>query len=637
MASGAEGSLDIRRIPYYRKRGSGVSYYFNPHSNVSNEEFTAEKAAYLARLGVNQYTGEDYYPAHPSFPNAVPVLHLHQLVRSDVFQSQPPPVLELQRKLKSMSSLCRRHGIDFYFELWEPIIPECVGGVELYPKEAIGTVHRPWGGDKGGLQKTLCVSSPIVQAHYRDMIGKLAREYPDIKGVTFYNMDGSTWLCTPELCERCKAVCADSPPDQHNPWEPQAAFVSMLWEAAHAARPDFDFRFWPVHYSGEPSEKLCSAARFDSLDMGWNNSDRELRIPHNVKKPRLEFLAAQKNCEERKIPMFALAEINCLESLQRSMPFPFHACDTLNRYKSWGITHFNEWVGPFPAHNPINALAMREFLVNPDCDPEVCLKELATRQFGAAAGGLMYRAWEEIRGAFDAWEDYALCPLSGSQPYLGIGSLAGMPRAITPDISASYENDLAIRTKVELFRAPDYQRFRELPFLDSMEVMGRHLAQAAELASQAVARASDREFIELCLYRSPEASRPTRREYAELNHATIAMADLYCQQRVDIVRAVHLLNDRKRLAAIGDMAQVKTNEDGYCDLIRSDITLQKRFIELLLSFLEKRPCLTRAGMPEAEISGLLYATREKVDKLKAFLETSGRGFPGWDINREDSK
>src|SRR5690606_25901011 len=101
-----------------------------------------------------------------------------------------------------------------------------------YPPEALGTVRRPWGGDANGLSRTLCVNSPIVQEHLRNIIRKLVREYPAVKGAYVYNMDIASWICTPELCERCAVACTDSPPDVYNPWESQAKMVTLLAEAA---------------------------------------------------------------------------------------------------------------------------------------------------------------------------------------------------------------------------------------------------------------------------------------------------------------------------------------------------------------------------------------------------------------------
>ena len=59
IIAGATGPLDIRTVPYYRKRGSGAAYYHNNYINLMTDDFSEEKAAYLARLGINQLISDD--------------------------------------------------------------------------------------------------------------------------------------------------------------------------------------------------------------------------------------------------------------------------------------------------------------------------------------------------------------------------------------------------------------------------------------------------------------------------------------------------------------------------------------------------------------------------------------------------
>src|SRR5690606_25203178 len=117
---------------------------------------------------------------------------------------------------------------------------------------------------------------------------KVVREYPDVKGVQFYNLDEPAWLCTPNCCDRCKAVCRDSAQDAHNPWETQAKLVTLLTQAARDENPAFDFRLWgPVHYHGENCAKLLRSAQYNSLLSCWNGSDRDVFIP-DVAEPSFE-------------------------------------------------------------------------------------------------------------------------------------------------------------------------------------------------------------------------------------------------------------------------------------------------------------------------------------------------------------
>jgi hypothetical protein len=455
------------------------------------------------------------------------------------------------------------------------------------------------------------------------MMRKLVREYPDIKGVQFYNMDGDCWLCTPGLCERCKKVCTDIPPDEYNPWETQARLVTLLAEAAHAENPDFEFRFWgSVHYHGERFDKMIHAAQgYNSLLSCWNASDRGVMVPDSGELDPT-FIISRKICEERAVPLYMIFEFNNLESIPRSLPFPFHVCDALKKFERWGVKYLTEIYGLIPEHNSINALVTREFQWNPDQSPEEFLTSLSVRQFGDLAGPWMYKAWKEMEKAFDVWNDMQFGPLDGSQAYLSIGTAVGPPSPILPDIIKSYTYEIEIRTNVEPWRADWYQKFKEKAFLDKMVQMNAHLSQAAEHAKKSVSTASDKELIVICSYEGV-SGRPTRKEYAELNYAPLAIADALCRQRCNMLRAYHLLTEIENARAAGDEKSARGKEklNQYHELIREDIGVQEDFCKLLVGFAAMRPCYTRTSLSDKEVSDLLLTTRAKIDTLKRFLES----------------
>ena len=597
VSAGADGRLDIKKVPYYRKRGSGPCYSFS-YKSLLNEDFPEEKAIFLSRLGINQMTDQGVGG------------HLDNFVKSDMFPFQYPPNPEFQRRVKAMTTMCKKYGIDTYLFLAAPTIPAASGNLSDYPNEVLGRAKLPWGGDKDNLETTLCVSSPLTQEYLRDMMKKLVREYPDLTGVQLYNMDGQDWLCTPELCDNCKAVCKDSPSNIHNPWETQALLVTTLAEAAHEENPDFDFKLWgAVHYNGEHFDKMIHAAKgYNGLLSSWPASDRTLMVP-DAAVPDPAFILSQKVCEERNIPFYMICEMNNLEQIPKSLPFPFHVCDALKKYKFWGVKCLTEIFGIVPEHNSINALVTKEFEWDPDQDTEEFLSNLSVRQFGQNAGKLVYQSWVEMKKAFDVWNDETASPfpLAGSQFNCCIGtSISGLPPSILPD--ESYTGIIDILAKVEPWFADGYEEYKKPAFLDKMQMMNTCLSQAADVAKQAIATTSEDDYIGICYYESLNG-RPTCREYAEMNYAPIAIADALCRQRCNIIRAYHLLKESET-----------DNQELYLDLVREDIGVQESFCNLLLSFVEKRPCYTRTSLTEPEISDFLCKTREKIEKLKEYLD-----------------
>ena len=478
VKEGRKDKLDIRRIPRFVSRLALIPVALTTSHPLSYREFSEKTAEYYAQLGING-----------CIDGGGGSWALSRFVSSDIFPFQKPPDSELRRRISTASSLCKKYGIDYYIMLWEPALARVGAEIDKYPPKALGTVKRPWGGDKNGMDRTLCVSSPIVQEHYMNMMKKFVREYPDVKGVLFYNLDGDSWLCTPGLCPRCKSICTDSPSDTPHPWETQALFADLLARAAREERSDFKFIHWISHFHGEAAEKLVRTAQeYSALAYGVQNGDHDIMISDAIKPGGSEFLMLQNACAERSVPFYVVFSSNTHEVIPNGFQLPFHICDAMKKLRTWDVRNIMA-SGPIPYFNQVNALVEKEFQWNPDQNPETFLADLSVRQFGKAAGKLMYQAWGEIKNGMDVWKDMRLHPFCGSQTVTGLGfSYFTSAKAILPDIAEYYNNSLVIYTNVEPHRTSDYQKFREKMFLDRFQLMGTHLAKAAALANRLLRR-----------------------------------------------------------------------------------------------------------------------------------------------------
>lgn len=216
------------------------------------------------------------------------------------------------------------------------------------------------------------------------------------------------------------------------------------------------------------------------------------------------------------------------------------------------------------------------------------------------------------------WNDLVQHPLCGSQTHLSLGfSYFISARAILPDLVRSYDDTIDILTRVEPFRARDFARYQERTFLERFQSMGVHLAKAAELSRQAVELADPREPIGLAHY--PGVAVPTKRAYAELNHAPIAIADTFCRLRTNMLAAYHLLKEIDAATAAGDTALAAGKERAYHALIHEDIAVRTRFIALLTKFSTMNPALTRTSLSEAGIAKQIAYMETEIARMNTYL------------------
>ena len=611
ILAGEAEELAIFIVPAFRKRSDAIGHYHNARTyNFGNDPIDEKKAEYLARLRVNQFCA--------CFDRCAFGNSLSEFVHSDVFPFQRKPLPEAVTTLKSSSYILSKYGIEFHMMLWEPALPKLFAPVEAYPPETIGKVYRPHGVDGDRLDHTLCINHPLVQQHYRNIIPKFIREYPDVKGFFLYNMDGTSWLCTPKLCPNCAKTLVDSDPAIHNPWETQATLVTLLAEAAHAQDPEFSVNFWgAIHFHGQPVANMYRTAKgFDVLTTGCMGSDHDIYVT-DPGEPVFEVKETLRAAKEHGVASCIYYAYNKLEAVQAGLPSPFAAAEALQTFHRWGFDHIIEVTGPTPCMNQITALTMRQFFSEPDTDAESWLTALADRQFGKAAGPHMYAAWRHIHDAFSCWRDYGTSPLTGSHPLrLGLqsdtpGMYCTVPDVLN-DIEAAY---LDILPNVEPFRRADFARNLTPEFLERFTATEQHLAAAEAAAYRALEAAGD-EPVGICYYEGgfEGIGRHTQKEFARLNLCSIRMTRAMCRQDIDILKAVALLR------AMRDTPAMKAElYPRYLRLLEEDRALLTEYVTMLEEFAALRPCLPMTGMCENELYMYIDHAQWRMDSIDAYL------------------
>ncbi|MBE6884620.1 MAG: hypothetical protein E7487_08455 [Ruminococcaceae bacterium] len=618
ILAGMNGKPDTFVVPHFRKRSDALGHYHNGGTfNFGNDTIDAKKAEYLSRLRINQFCA--CFDGSP-FGN-----NLSEFVHSDVFPFQREPSFEAVHTLKYASQMLAKYGIDFIMMIWEPAMPELFAPLDQYPPEALGRVRRPWGGDENNLDTTLCVNSPLVQEHYRNITQKFIKEYPDVKGFFFYNLDGSAWICTPELCPRCAENLVDSDPSVFNPWETQSKMVTILAEAAHEVNPDFKLNFWAAtNIPHEVVPRMIENAKgLDFLTTGAMGGDHDIYIsmkdePIQVVKDTFEM------SEKINAPTYVYYAYNKLEAIQTGFPNPFIVADSIQTFKRWGVKYLMEVTGSTPALNQINAITMKQFQTAPDTDVNEWVAYLAEKQFGSKAAAKAVEVWKTTRDAYECWKNFKLNPLRGSQFLLRMGlfptynAVGWMLPALTPSVLDIYEDFFYnILTNTEPWMFEEYHRYASDDCVARFTAMRDTLKKAVALAEELEALASNEEYVEICYYNGSfeGIERHKRKEYAKVNLVPIKVAHLMCQHKTRLIKVVRLLTEIRD----GDPANVPALKKEYIALLKEELATQKALRTLFSELLNERPCLALTGMCECELVRYIDFTEENMEKITAYL------------------
>lgn len=612
ILAGEAENPDTFIVPAFRKRSDAIGHYHNARTyNFGNDPIDEKKAEYLARLRINQFCA--------CFDGSAFGNCLSDFVHSDVFPFQRQPLPEAVAMLKNSSSLLSKYGIEFHMMLWAPALPKLFAPIEAYPKGVLGRVRRPWGGDENHLDYTLCINHPLVQQHYRNIIPKFIREYPDVKGFFLYNMDGASWLCTPGLCPNCAKTLVDSDPAAHNPWETQAALVTLFADAAHRQDPDFAVSFWgTVHFHGESIAKMYRTAKgFDVLTTGCMGGDHDIYVTKQDA-PVYEVAETLRAAKEHGVPACVYYAYNRLEAVQPGLPTPFAAIEALKLFRDWGFTNAMEVTGPTPCMNQITALTMRQFQSQPDTDAESWLSALAARQFGTAAGAHMVAAWKHIHRAFGCWRDYDASPLTGSQFMMRMGLFSNVSGAecILPGVLDAFDGFyMETLSGVEPFRREAYAKNLTPEFLERFTATEQHLAYAEAVAYRAL-EAAGNEPVGICYYEGgfEGIGRHTQKEFARLNLCSIRMTHAMCRQNIDILKAVALLRAMRDTPAMQAGLYPR-----YLRLLEEDRALLEEYVAMLEEFSVLRPCLPMTGMCENELRIYIGNAQERIERINTYL------------------
>ncbi len=617
LYAGAEGSVDQFVVPAMRKRSHALGYYWNAYQGMRADEFSEEEAEYLARLRVNQYHGNQDGAGYGP--------HFFNLVKSPIFPWMQDPDPEYVRKTKKTSRIMKEYGIDYFQWTIEPILPYFAGNVDKYPQEVLGRRSPPdWFLNKPeGIEKTLCINHPMVQEYYFDVAKRFAQEYPDVAGIFLYNNDCQAWFCEPSECEKCQEAAIDPVEGRAFLWENQMRIQNIINAGLKAGRADMQSLYWPtVHFTEDEVKKLLAGVNgYTSITTGWDGQDHDAMVPDAYREPNFAVKLTQQYEQRMGTPLYLYFAYNRSESLPQGFPYPYQTVHAIKRFHDWGIQNILEVTGPSPTCNSITALAVRAAEMDPNLDMDVFLADLCEKQFGREAGALMLEALQAVRDGMEVWNENYIHPYRGSHNELGTGPIMHFPHSLNldgDDSLISYLKDYTVN-KPHLYK-DGAQKAAKVQFVDLMMENARHFLRAVDLARQAVALASDTDYITYAYYdmAAEGLDRPTCKQYAEMNYSIIYLAAMFCREKVDKIHSAKLYYE---MEAAPDEASRKQLHMQHTRLARDNMPMQEQMLSMFLDFQSRAPHLTRVGMTTRQIDELVEKQKAKIADLQAYLDT----------------
>ena len=250
---------------------------------------------------------------------------------------------------------------------------------------------------------------------------------------------------------------------------------------------------------------------------------------------------------------------------------------------------------------------LKEMLRDPTQDYNALIRKICIQQLGNTSGELAYEAAIHIGNALEIWSGMSYnYPFRGSANQMSIGTIMNeMPENILPTIKSYIGSNYVLSE----------------PFYSNFEVTASELKIATDLLKQAMDSARSDQYVTYAYYTDPNVSRPTCKQYAELQYATTLLGSYYAQFRVN------MLNAYKLLCKVDSFADVKQGiDDGseafqqYVELIKQDSTLQTEFADIIKGFMQEKNYISSVSLKDSSIKSLSSKARAKVRAYEKYLD-----------------
>ncbi len=324
-----------------------------------------------------------------------PLRNLQGYVTSEVFpHGVDPAVVAKQRAgLRFLVEGCARFGLEPC--LWLTELP-CQGGPWV-PEPERQAFSRKFSAevlsDSGTYEGTvLCFGHEKVQAYYRELIRKFCTDFPEVGTWFVFGLDSGGEFCDPQSCPRCRGL---SRLDQRD------RFLKFLLAEGRAIRPGLEVLTTGWKWDQDPAAFLAHQRALPPHCGVYLAAEKDGWQPERQTHDFLREVRAV--TRQREQPFIGYDDFfwgdDTVHRLGDIQDFPLGIAAKLRRWHELGADGFFDHWGTAYSDLPCNAMALREFMLNPAGDAVAAGRTLARAQFGPDAGAKVAAAWEALEQA----------------------------------------------------------------------------------------------------------------------------------------------------------------------------------------------------------------------------------------------
>lgn len=436
--------------------------------------------------------------------------------------------------LRRLIDDCADYGLGAM--LWLTELP-CQGGpwVPAAEREAFLKRYDPAVlSDSGTYEgQVLCFSHPRVQEYYRDLLRRFCGEFPEVETLFVFGLDSGGEFCDPDACPRCRGLSRFAQRDR---------FVCFMVEEGRKVRPGLRVLTTGWKWDRDADEFLRRQAALPAASGVYLAAQKD---GWQCERQSHDFLRdVRRTCRERGQTVIGYDNLHwgddTVHGIGDIQDFPLGIGAKLKRWHALeadGV--FDHW-GNAPEDIWSNAVACRDFFLDPTADPTAVAERIAARQFGPAAGPAALAAWSALERAH-----VALNPACIWSPGQWPGWYEGRKHLPLP----GGFRDESLRQHQAPPRREGETTYNPAAFADALQAVADawaaaapHYAEAVRAMDQALALADDTPVFYRFWWNGP-APTPTRREHLrrqKLHLESMALAG----REIGLHFALHALWER---------------------------------------------------------------------------------------------